>query len=354
MPEKSNYQHGLVCLAEGFKELGIEFFASTDYWLFSPEEDVHLLKYNCDVEADNCDIVILCGEYLNYYKEFPKNLFHPKRRYITVYIDMADGIITDSWKPEFRQFDFILKAHYNSRCLYPKNMHPWAFGLTNRILEAVDPLPFKKRDWQIIANFRVEHFLRDFAKNKFLSCLSKHIPLDETIDSFEPELSNPYDYLHWSQSGRRHYPNYYERLSRTAVCAGFGGYIIPPFPKNINSSTGRISQRIIKQKILKFVSSDHWRVMQWDSWRFWESLAAGCVTLHLDFEKYNFCLPEMPQNLQDYVGVDLTNVSRTIDTISNNSLLLEQISTKGRQWALEHYSPVPTAKRLLNLVLELK
>ncbi|MEB3151545.1 MAG: hypothetical protein VKL60_21335 [Sphaerospermopsis sp.] len=30
------FQHLLVCLAEGFRELGISFFANVNYWLESP------------------------------------------------------------------------------------------------------------------------------------------------------------------------------------------------------------------------------------------------------------------------------------------------------------------------------
>ena len=349
-PENSNYQHGLVCLAEGFQQLEIPFFSSTNYWLQSPDQDDYLFRHDSSVSANDCDLVLLSGAYLEHYKKLPENLFHVKRRYATAYIDMSDGITTDSWKPEFRQFDFILKAHYNSKCAYPSNVHPWAFGLTNRILESVDPVPFADRDWQIIVNFRVKHLLRDYIKARFLSHLQDTIPLDTSIESFEHQNLEPYDYLLWSQSGRRHYPGYYRRLSKTLGCAAFGGELMPAFPRDIASPIGVLARKILKRKLLKQLHPKFWRISQWDSWRFWESLAAGCVTFHLDFDQQGFRLPEMPQNWQHYVGVDLTNMPGTISKICDNPSLLENISFKGRQWALEHYSPVPTALRLIRLI----
>jgi hypothetical protein len=91
-------------------------------------------------------------------------------------------------------------------------------------------------------------------------------------------------------------------------------------------------------------------IVQWDSWRFWESLAAGCVTFHLDFEKYGIDLPVMPENWRHYIGIDLDNVQATIDRITANPEILEYIAQEGRSWAIKNYSPVPTALRFLEIV----
>jgi len=90
--------------------------------------------------------------------------------------------------------------------------------------------------------------------------------------------------------------------------------------------------------------------MQWDSWRLWESLAAGCVTFHVDFEKYGLYPPVMPENWRHYVGIDLNKIQEAVERIAAEPQLLENISLQARRWAIEHYSPVPTALRFLATV----
>lgn len=91
-------------------------------------------------------------------------------------------------------------------------------------------------------------------------------------------------------------------------------------------------------------------IVQWDSWRLWESLAAGCVTFHVDFEQNNFLLPVMPINWKHYIGIDLKNVKETVQRLIEDAQILAEISTNGRSWAIEHYSPVPTAIRFLKAI----
>ncbi|WP_347237749.1 glycosyltransferase [Sphaerospermopsis sp. FACHB-1194] len=93
-------------------------------------------------------------------------------------------------------------------------------------------------------------------------------------------------------------------------------------------------------------------IVQWDSWRFWESLAAGCVTFHLDFDKYGLDIPVMPENWRHYIGIDLDNVPAAIDRIVDEPEILEKIALEGRRWAIENYSPVPTALRFLETIYQ--
>ncbi|MCV3213012.1 glycosyltransferase, partial [Plectonema radiosum NIES-515] len=157
--------------------------------------------------------------------------------------------------------------------------------------------------------------------------------------------ADPYHYLHWLQTGKRHYPSYYDRLKKSAACAGFGGFFVPPWPKN----PGNVINRVVKQVLIKLNLKTN-RVVQWDSWRFWESLAAGCATFHVDFDKYGIGLPVMPENWRHYIGIDLDNVQEAVDRIANDPEIIERIATQGRLWALEHYSPGPTALRFLETI----
>jgi hypothetical protein len=77
---------------------------------------------------------------------------------------------------------------------------------------------------------------------------------------------------------------------------------------------------------------------------------AGCVTFHVDFDKYGIQLPVMPQNWRHYIGIDLDNIHDTVDRITDKPEILETISKEGRQWAIENYAPVPTALRFLEML----
>lgn len=320
------YHHALVVLAEGFKALGISVYANVNYWQLTPNGDSYLFQHHPDVTPDDCSIVILDHYWFAQKNPIPENLFHPKRQYITVYMDHEDGILTISWRPEFRAFDFIFRAHFNSGLSYPDNIFPWAFGLSDRILQEVaHPQEFAVRRRALLVNFRnvVDHPLRQIVADSFLPYIDKILPLDSTVEGFRHTLSD-YHALQWHQTGRRHYPDYYKRLQATVASACFGGY------PQIQKQTGELI------------------VPWWDSWRLWESLAAGCVPFHVDLKQYGAVLPEMPQNWQHYIGIDLDNFEEVGDRILQDPTLLPRISEAGKTWAIEHYSPIPTVHRFLS------
>ena len=343
-----------ICLAEGFKELGIPFYSNVNYWQIAPDEpDKYLCCYNADVVPDDCSIVIVTPGWLSHNISCMQDIFHPNRQYIAVFLDDMDG--PTIWNPEFNNFDLRLRTHYNSQSQYPLNCRVWAFGLSNRILQETSELStFKERTKSLLVNFRVaqtivqvsrillkadmgflkvdsgkiiiDRPLREIISEEFLPLIQKVLILNNTGESFENSPLGAYDYLQWVQTGKRHYPNYYKRLKKSVGCACFGGYI------SSNVPTG--------QPIAEW----------WDSWRFWESLVAGCVTFHVDFDKYGIQLPVMPQNWRHYIGIDLDNIQDTVDRIAEQPEILETISKEGRQWAIENYAPVPTALRFLEML----
>jgi len=90
-------------------------------------------------------------------------------------------------------------------------------------------------------------------------------------------------------------------------------------------------------------------ITRWDSWRFWESLSAGCLTLHLDFEKYGFQLPEMPEAWKHYIPIDLADPVGSVDRMMEVESRWEEIANTGRLWAIANYGPEAVAHRLLQL-----
>ncbi|MBD0262267.1 MAG: hypothetical protein ICV78_05925 [Tolypothrix sp. Co-bin9] len=68
-----------------------------------------------------------------------------------------------------------------------------------------------------------------------------------TIESFSISIPKAQN---WLQTGKRHYPSYYDRLKKSAACAGFGGFFVPPWPKNAGNLINRVN-RAAKQVLIK-------------------------------------------------------------------------------------------------------
>lgn len=348
------FQDLIVNLAEGLKSLGVQYYSSNDYWQLKPGDKRFLLQHDPDVTHRDCDIVVLERQWFEENGSLPKELFEPSRKYITVYLDCADGIRTASWLPEFRQFDFIFKTHYIKRFKYPSNIHPWAFGISSRVLnELSEPKSFTSRDKKLLLNFKYHksmykysHSVRKYVTKTFIPGIQDLMPIDTTMeDRFIPP-DDPYHHLRWLQTGGRHIPGYYKRLGESQACAAFGGNFLAPQFTDSNVKVSYYSSRIIDE-----IGISTSRIAQWDSWRFWESLAAGCVTFHVDFQKYGFVLPVLPSNWEHYIGIDLNNVQAALNRIREQPKLLERISIQGRNWVIQNYSPKAVSERFLKTVL---
>ncbi|BAZ17317.1 hypothetical protein NIES4071_91950 [Calothrix sp. NIES-4071] len=344
--EHVGYPHLLIALAEGLKTLGIEVYSNNSYWRLSQDSEEYLFSKNPSISHEDCSIVVF-GDVFSTNIITPEQLFHKNRKYITVALEDCDGSRTFSSKPEYRKADIVLKAHFNSKLKFPSNVYPWAFGLSERIIKATsNNLNFQDREKKLLINFRhnkFAHSVRKTVDKELASEIAPIIPLDKSIDTHPP--TNPYDYWLWQRTGRRHNPNYYQRLKHTAACAAFGGFFVPEFPEDPTTIISRVFKAAYSQLGLKSN-----RIIQWDSWRLWESLASGCATFHVDFEKYGCQLPVMPENWRHYIGIDLDNIQFAISRIRSEPEILEKVSIEGKLWALEHYSPTATAIRFLKSV----
>ena len=363
--EPGNLQEDVIALAEGFVELGIPFHSSCDYWLQSTKPGDYLLQHNPDVKPNDCDIVVVSytWPYWIRVKTFdlvrrplPDGLFKKGRKYVTVYMDSHDGHRTVSWEPEFRQFDLILRSKLNRRAWHPENMRPWVLGLNNRILDVTSNAPpIATRRKTLLVNFGASHpyphGTRDFAHERFEPKIEKFIRIDRTKDNLLDEPPEPYDALMWRQTGQRFSRSYYERLKQSQAVACFCGELIPPMPFQAPEcylvGGNRAKLRRLIYELLAHVDPRPRRSVQWDSFRFWEALAAGCAAINIDIEHYGVELPVMPKNWQHYLGVDLDRVDLFIERLRDEPKLLERIGQDGRQWALAHYSPKAMAQRFL-------
>ena len=364
-PEADNLQDDIIILAEGLQSLGIPYFASANYWRRSTAPDDFLFRHTPEVQPDDCDVVVLPYTWYNWIKigipyamrqPTPAGLFKTGRRYRTVYMDTSDGWQTVSWEPEFRQFDVIFRTKLNRRIWHPSNFRPWVLGLSNRMLRHTrDAPPFSERRRSVLINFGASHHYphtsRLRAQAKLDPLLARHFPLDATRDDLSIPPSDPLDRLMWEQTNRRHSPSYYDRLKQNQIVSCFCGELIPPMPWR-NPQQYLVGGNKAKVKMAFFRLLAHLdprpeRIVQWDSWRFWESLAAGCVAINLDLERYGAELPVVPEIGRHYIGVDLDNPRPAVERLVEDKAGLEQISREGHDWALRHYTPPAMASRFL-------
>jgi hypothetical protein len=368
--EEANLQEDVIALAEGLNELGVRHYANTNYWLQSEAPGDYLLKHDAHVAPDDCDIVVVSYTWPSWInpdtyrvdrRPLPDGLFKAGRRYRTVYMDSHDGYRTVSWEPEFRQFDLILRAKFNRRAWHPPNMRPWVLGLNHRILQATaGALPFAERARALLVNFGASHpyphGTRDEAARHFEPRIAALMPLDRSKDDLSVEPVDAYDALMWRQTGRRFSRAYYERLKRTQAVACFCGDMIPAAPfahaDRYLAGGGRARLRRALFECLDRLDPRPRRAMQWDSFRFWETLAAGCAAFNIDLEYYGVLLPVMPVNGRDYLGVRFDAVQDTITRLTGDPGLLQRVAEQGRQWAIANYSPRAMAARFLEWSLD--
>ena len=340
------YQHLLVCLAEGLTALGITCYANVNYWPLDPERTRFLLRHDPDVRPEDCAFVVVSDEWFTHGAEFPERPQRTDTCWIA--LDREDGSRLRTLAPAFREFDLILRTHYNSDTRYGANFVPWAYGLSERVIEVTRDAPPDGRRWELLANWRhtrYPHSLRLAVERSFLPRIESVLPIDDAREAPGVPPSDPRDYLWWYETGRRHWPSYYRRLGTAAACACFGGYFVTRWPAAKESLTSRFIKRTLTRAHLQ----TH-LISQWDSWRMWESFAAGCATVHVDLERYGCVLPVMPVNGEHYIGVDLDACDAAIDRIRDDPASVARIGVAGRAWALENYGPVATAQRLLDRI----
>lgn len=363
--EPTNLQEDVIAIAEGLNALGIQHYASANYWLRSTTPGDYLLRHDPAVGPDECDIVVVgytwpswmdASTYRVDRRPLPAGLFKPNRRYRTVYMDSHDGYRTVSWEPEFRQFDLILRAKLNHRAWHPANMRPWVLGLNERILAATASAPpFAARAKRLLINFGASHpyphGTRDVAAQTFEPRMAPIIEIDRTKDDLSQAPADPFDALMWRQTGHRFSRSYYDRLKASQAVSCFCGDMIPAAPfagaDGYLAGGGRAKIRRALYELIDRLDPRPRRAIQWDSFRFWEALAAGCAAINVDLDRYGVNLPVLPVNWTHYIGVDFDRVDVAIDRIASDPGVLERVAAAGQTWALENYSPRALAARLL-------
>lgn len=364
-PEAPAYQDDVVVLAEGLRALGIPAYGNCNYWRRSVDAGDWLVRHDPAVGPKDCDLVVvsyawvrwLDSDFKAHTTPLPEDLFAPGRKYRTAYIDLDDGYETPSWTAPFRAFDVVFRAKYNGRCFHPENHRPWVLGFTSRVTQALGELvPWRQRNREILINFYASHSYvhgaRALMERRFTPRVARAFTINRTRDDLSRPPDHPHDRLMWEQTQRRHSPSYYRRLAESQAVAAFCGELIPSRPFRPDFLVGGRKARLRRayHELLARFSAAPPRLIQWDSWRFWEALVAGCVVFNFDLPVFGVKLPVMPENLVHYVGVRPDNVEEVLAELEQRPTLLPAIAEQGRAWALKHYSPEALARRLLDTV----
>jgi hypothetical protein len=352
---RDNYAHNALVLAEGLRELGFEIYANINYWRNHPDDSSFLFRHDKSVHPSDCAINVLTYDWMHFINVPPYEILENTKS-VRVYLEDAGWLQTPGLRDEFRAFDLVLKSHFNKRCAAPANYRPWAFGLSKRILEATKNIvPFAERRSTLVVNFGAthsyQHQLRKLFEHRVYPKLDGILEMDRTTNSRSNPPRDAYHHFMWEQTAGRHYSDYYERLRTSVACSCVGGQLISALPHDwsvLHGGGRRVQLRTIRYNLFSRLNGGTPRWNQWESWRFWESLTAGCASLMLDFEKYGVELPIQPENWKHYIGFDLDQIEGDLERIIKEPDILRSVADAGRQWALTHYSPAPVARKFLS------
>jgi len=222
-----------------------------------------------------------------------------------------------------------LMTHENRFMPFKQKRLPWAFGLSNMWMQRhVNTTLFSARRPVLLRNFRPSsaQSVRYSLDLALLPHLEKYFEIDRTC-----EVSG--------------YP---ERLASSLGCLAYGGDMFGDLIKNPYFKNNAVMQALEQNRPMLRDPV----IARWDSWRFWESLAAGCLTFHLDFEEYGFLLPEMPVRWKHYIPLNLADLKGSVAELMDRKIEWEAIAEAGKAWALDHYTPIPTARRFIKICCE--
>ncbi len=300
--------HICLCLADGLNQLGIPVFSNIEAQV-TPNFKLGNVQ---GLMPNNATLVIFDLQENEIAKKAAPNFgVHPD-----IVFSMSDSIGT-----AVMDGIILFCTHENKFHRIHGKRFPWAFGVSSFMIDESEKKRINKRQNVILRNFRpsANQSVRDSLDMILLPHIEKYFEIDWKIGN-----------------------NHFERLSSCIGCLAYGGLFIPNFTRHELYADNSLS------KLFRFLREPV--IVRWDSWRFWESLTCGCLTFHLDFDKYGFMLPVMPENWKHYIGLNLEDIKGDVERLMDERDKIPEIAENGRTWALAHYSPLATAKRFLGYV----
>lgn len=348
-PLNSWYQFLSIALAEGFSELGIAYGANIDYWWQANRSDFLLKKTEQLAEVN---VYESC-----YFDANSDALSKVDYSRINILLDHDDRMFTPALESKYARFSLILRTHYNPHMHYRENVKPWAFGLTQTIIDSINNTINQPMKQRVMISYRKLHDIRKLSNDRLVPLLSKEFEIFN-FESQKPPASVTDDPLSlWAQTGRRYDPQYFVELNSSLLNLSFGGTpIVPPLPLNKTSEVmGRVKRGLLKLVYRNRIPAPYYTLIQYDSWRLWESFVSNTCPVYTDCSQFGITLPVKPEPGLHYIAVDGFNFEAAMLQINQlGPDGIRQIAQEGRKWALEHYSPKAVAQRLVSLVAKVK
>lgn len=320
--DSASFSYGAICLADGLNQLGVPIFANISTHDPAVSEFVFLpCADKAKLHQVFC-VVIDLQDTRPYYHQAVRFEAPHERTIVLCMQDDVGSFCVDG-------VSALLCAHENRFREIAGQRIPIGFGLSSAMIrKSADVLLQVPRASNFLYNFRpsLNQHLRAVLDLSLLPVLEKHIPVHQ-------QLTTP---GRWND-------DYFALLCGSLGCLAYGG----AFEQDLSGNDYLMQNERFRAFVSCVKQQRKTVILRWDSWRFWESLVFGCVTLHLDFEEYGFELPVMPENWKHYVGINLSDVKANVERLMDERSRWPEIAWQGRQWAIEHYSPLAVARRFL-------
>ena len=310
-PKQANYQHAPIVFAEGLQQHKIKFSANIDY--YSDPSGKYLFNKTDTPLPGTIYIVTAHPE------DFKEEMaaFNDTQKYDIIIFDSKDEWV----RPQSTSLlQYAHRYFMTSTKVVTDRIKPLCFALSNRMIDIIQSqpkIPWLERQDTIFWAHRVDnHQLRNIVKDVYDK---QGISYIKYLDNFEsPE--DPVALHWWTQTGRRHQPQYFAELQKYKYMDAHGGYT--------NREGG---------------------IVQWDSWKVWEGLLSGMLVITADLDFYNINLPCKLIPFVHYIPVRYNHIP---DAYANLARLTDekkmQIALQGQQFALQNFNPKSMAKYILD------
>lgn len=361
------YDDAVVYLAEGLQELGYACRASRDFgWTGVGNEP---LVRRGELSSQRWAVAFIDYTAFRFDTIDNKGVYHRREKQpdidslteyanMVVLIDLEDGYSNRcADDPRIR---LIFRAKFNARCKQSSKSRPYVLGVQQRCLDlARRSEDSREGPMAILDSYGFTHPYDHVARTRFREEI---IPLlaregiavkRRTAGSLTVPPEDPVSARWWHLTMGKHNPAYYELVRSYPMHSCICGDVIPAFPYDPSSilvGGNKARLRKVFYSTLTVLLGRRERLIQWDSWRFWETLALGVVPLMYDLDKFGVCLPVMPENWTHYVGIDPDNPSNSVKQLKRRWNDLPIIAAAGRKWMLEHYSPAANARRVMETI----
>lgn len=365
-PGNARYQHTSVVLAEGLRELGVPYFGDREYW-WDLSTNCYLIS---DGGQEDADVYVYSSQFL---LDFPSELEKIDYSKITILIDNEDGFYTPSMDDRYGKFDLILRCHYNKkfkefkhlldwdgkenwRPNYLKNVVPWNYALSYRMIEGVKKSWELKTENRVLSNFRMYHNYRQWSVEGFTKGFNNQIEIYNNITDSLEVLDTDDNLSYWAQTGRRHNEQFYSDINSSKLLFAFGGRVYyDPSGSRFKELFGRAFCKIANLMSLPPQEYRFNTMTQYGGWRLFEGFLANTVPIQLNFDYWGLDWPVNPIHKKHYWGVDGYNFEASAkELLSLSDRELSDIAQEGKEWVMRNYSPRVVASRFIDHIENLK